>query len=244
VRWPPTRRLVARASYRNLSTMCGLFASFLPADSIAQILHTTNPLPNVASSWNVAPTQSPMVVRRHPETGERHLDLLKWGLLPYWTKDPVKARRPINARSETVASSGMFKGAFAQRRCPVPADVFYEWKVVDDGKQPCAIARQDGQPMAFAGLWEGFKWPSGEVDRTFTIVTTSPNAEMAELHDRMPVILGQADWPTWLGDAEGDYGALLRPARDGTLRTGLISKRVNTPKNNDAALLDPIEQAA
>jgi putative SOS response-associated peptidase YedK len=95
--------------------------------------------------------------------------------------------------------------------------------------------------MAFAGLWEGFRWPSGEVDRTFTIVTTSPNAEMAELHDRLPVILEQADWPMWLGEAEGDHGSLLRPAPDGTLRAWRISKKANTPRNPD--LLDPISAA-
>jgi len=90
-----------------------------------------------------------MVVRHHPQTSERHLDLLKWGILPYFTKDPAHARRPINARAETVMTSGMFN---AKRRCIVPADAFYEWKPVQDGKQPYAIARQDGQPMAFAGL--------------------------------------------------------------------------------------------
>ena len=121
--------------------------------------------------------------------GERHLDLLKWGLLPYFTKDPVHAKRPINARAETVVTSGMFKSAFARRRCIVPADAFYEWKPVEGGKQPYAIARIDGQPMAFAGLWEGFKWPDATVTRTFTIITTYANEVVGELHDRMPVIL-------------------------------------------------------
>ncbi len=102
-----------------------------------------------------------MVVRRHPDTGERHLDLLKWGLLPSFTKDPAHAKRPINARAETVVTSGMFRSAFARRRCLVPADAFYEWKVVEGGKQPYAVAPMDGQPMAFAGLWEGFRRPDG-----------------------------------------------------------------------------------
>ena len=132
--------------------MCGRYASFLPAEAIARIFGTVNPLPNFAPSWNVAPTQDAAVVRRHPETGARHLDLLKWGLLPYWTKEPTRAQRPINARSETAAKSGMFRGALSQRRCIVPADAFYEWKVVEGDKQPYAIARQDKQPMAFAGL--------------------------------------------------------------------------------------------
>jgi putative SOS response-associated peptidase YedK len=121
--------------------MCGRYASFLPAEAIARIFGTLNPLPNLAPSWNVAPTNDCAVVRRHPETGARHLDLLKWGLLPYWTKEPTRAQRPINARSETAAKSGMFKDALARRRCLVPADAFYEWKVIEGGKQPYAIAR-------------------------------------------------------------------------------------------------------
>jgi putative SOS response-associated peptidase YedK len=97
--------LVDAGSARHLSPLCGRYASFLPAEAIARIFGTVNPLPNLAPSWNVAPTQDAAVVRRHRETGARHLDLLTWGLLPYWTKEPSKARRPINARSETAATS-------------------------------------------------------------------------------------------------------------------------------------------
>jgi putative SOS response-associated peptidase YedK len=129
--------------------VCGRYASFLPAEATARILGTVNPLPNLAP--HVAPTLDAAVVRRHRETGARHLDLLTWGLLPYWTKGPSKARRPINARSETAATSGMFKDALARRRCLVPADAFYEWRVIEGGKQPYAIARQDRQPIAGAG---------------------------------------------------------------------------------------------
>lgn len=221
--------------------MCGRYAAFLPAEAIARLFHTSNPLPNAAPSWNVAPTQSAMVVRRHPETGERHLDLLQWGLLPSWTKDPAKAQRPINARSETIAASGLFRGAFKARRCIVPADAFYEWQAVERGKQPYAIARTDGQPMAFAGLWEGFRWPDGSIARTFTIATTSANADVRTLHERMPVILEPADWAVWLGEAEGDAGGLLHPSMAGTLRYWPVSKRVNTPRNNSADLLDPVD---
>jgi putative SOS response-associated peptidase YedK len=110
----------------------------------------------------------------------------------------------------------------------------------EGGKQPFAIARHDGQPMAFAGLWEGFRWPDGSVLRTFAITTTSVNANMAGLHDRMLVILDQPDWPVWLGEADGDRAALLRSAPDGTLRIWPVSTRVNTHRNNDAALLAPL----
>ncbi len=104
--------------------MCGRYASSRPPELIARLFQTVNALPNVAPSWNFAPSQFAMVVRRHPETGERHLDLLQWGLVPHWSKDPPKTKHPINARAETVAASGMFCGAFAQRRCLVPADAF------------------------------------------------------------------------------------------------------------------------
>lgn len=218
--------------------MCGRYASFLPAEAVARLFHTVNPIPNVAPSWNLAPTQFGMVVRHHPETGERHLDLLKWGLLPNFIKDSVHAKRPINARAETVNTSGMFRSAFAKRRCLVPANAFYEWKVIDGGKQPYAIARVDGQPMAFAGLWENFRWPDGTFTRSFTIVTTTPSKDVIELHDRMPVIVEQKDWPVWLGEVEGNYAALLKPSDDDLLKIWPVSRSVNSPRNNGAELLE------
>jgi putative SOS response-associated peptidase YedK len=199
---------------------------------------TVNPLLNLEPSWNVAPTQMAPVVRRHPETGERYLDLLQWGLLPYFTKDPVRARRPINARAETVATSGMFGRALERRHCIVPADAVYEWRVVEGGKQPYAIARHDGQPMAFAGLCEGFRWPDGNVTRSFTIITTNAGRDVVELHERMPVILEPADWAAWLGEAEGDPASLLHPSPTGTLRVWLVDRRVNSPQNNGPELLE------
>jgi len=227
-----------------LLPMCGRYASFLPAEALAAIFGVACPLPNFPSSWNVAPTQQRPVVRRHPDTGDRRLDLLTWGLVPHFTKDLKAARKPINARAETVATSGMFRGALAQRRCLVPADAFYEWRAMKDGKQPYAIARRDGQPMAFAGLWEGWRAPDGEVLRTYTIITTAANTTMAELHDRMPVILEAADWPTWLGQDGGDIAALMRPAGDDVLRLWPVSRAVNSVRNNAADLLDRIDDPA
>ena len=116
--------------------MCGRYASTISVDQIRALFRTSNPPVNLAPSWNVAPTQPAMVVRRHPDSGERHLDLLRWGLVPHLTKDLKAARKPINARSETAASSGMFRAALASRRCIVPADAFYEWRAMADGKQP------------------------------------------------------------------------------------------------------------
>jgi putative SOS response-associated peptidase YedK len=129
--------------------MCGRYASSQPPEFVARLFRTVNALPNVAPSWNIAPSQDAIVVRRHPETGERNLDLLQWGLVPHWSKDPPKTKHPINAHAETVVSSEVFRGAFAQRRCLVLADAFYEWKATEGGKQPYAIGQHDGS-----------RWPS------------------------------------------------------------------------------------
>ncbi len=224
--------------------MCGRYALTLPPEAMRALFGTTNALVNLPPSWNVAPTQGSAVVRRHPETGERHLDVLNWGLVPHFTKDLKAARKPINARAETVASSGMFRAALAQRRCLVPANAFYEWRAMPDGKQPYAIARADGAPVAFAGLWEGWRGPDNEVLRTFTIVSTTANAEMRTLHERMAVVLEEADWPTWLGERDGDPAALLRPSPDGTLTLWPVSRAVNSVRNNRPDLLDRIDDPA
>ena len=224
--------------------MCGRYGSFLPPEAIARLFHTAGALPNVAPSWNVAPSQQAMVVRRHPESGERHLDLLTWGLVPHWTKDLRAARRLINARAETVATSPMFRDAFARRRALIPAQAFYEWQRTENGaKQPYAIARRDGETLALAGLWEGWRSPEGEVLRSFAIIVTAANATTAPIHDRMPVIVEPPDWPLWLGETEGDATSLLHPAAEDVLRVWPVSTRVNRPANNAADLLAPLPAA-
>ena len=224
--------------------MCGRFASQLSPELIRSLFGTAGPTPNLPPNWNVAPTQDAMVIRRHPDTGERRLDLLRWGLVPSWTKDIKAARRPINARSETAGSSGMFKAALASRRCLVPMDAFYEWRTLPDGKQPYAIARKDGAPLVLAGLWEGWRSPDGEVVRTFAIMTTDANATMRDLHERMPVILDPDTWPVWLGESAGDAPGLMRPAPDDVLRLWPVSRAVNAVRNNGPELLDRLDDPA
>ena len=220
--------------------MCGRFAAQLPPEFIRRLFATSGSVPNLAANWNVAPTQPAMVVRRHPETGERRLDLLQWGLVPSFTKDLKAAKRPINARAETSATSGMFRGALEKRRCLVPADAFYEWQSTSTGKQPYAIARTDGTPLAFAALWEGWRAPDGEILRTFTILTTAANLAMQALHTRMPVIIEPSDWPIWLGEAAGDPARLMQPSPKGVVHYWPVSRLVNNVRNNNAALLDRI----
>lgn len=219
--------------------MCGRYAAFLPADAIVALFQTAGPVPNWAPTWNMAPTRDAPVVRRHPETGERRLDLLRWGLVPHWAKDPKGVRLTINARGETVETTPMFRDAFARRRCLVPADAFYEWQVSDGAKQPWAIARADGRPLVFAGLWEGWRGADGTTIRSYTIVTTAANKALRELHERMPVVLEQPDWPVWLGEAEGDPKALLRPSA-AEFRTWRVSPQVNSARHEGAALLEPV----
>jgi putative SOS response-associated peptidase YedK len=120
----------------------------------------------------------------------------------------------------------------------VPADVFYKWQATEDGKQPYAIARADGQPMVFAGLWEGWRGADGTVLRTFTIVTTNANPVLRPLHERMPVILESGDWPAWLGETEGEPAALLGPSA-AELRVWRVGKAVNNVRNDSASLLEP-----
>ena len=185
----------------------------------------------------MAPTMDAPVVRLHPATGERHLDALRWGLVPSFTRDLKAARKPINARSETVASSGMFKAAFARRRCIVPADAFYEWRAAPAGKEPFAIARADRTPLAFAGIWEGWRAGDGEIIRTFAILTTSANVMMAALHERMPVILERDDWTGWLGGGGDGAAALLRPASEDVLSCWPVGREVGNVRNDGPNLL-------
>ena len=219
--------------------MCGRYASFLPAEFIARLFATVNPLPNLMPTWNMAPTNDAPVVRRHLGSGERHLDVLKWGLVPYFTKDLKKARKPINARSETVATSGMFRAAFAKRRCLVPAAAYYEWRDDPEGKVPFAVARVDGDPVAFGGIWEEWRSPDGETLRTFATITTDANRQLSPIQDRMPVIIEPEDWPLWLGEVDGDPATLLRPAAEDVLRVWPVDKKVGNVRNDGPELLEP-----
>ena len=179
------------------------------------------------------------VVRLDRDSGQRHLDILKWGLVPYFTKDLKKARKPINARSETVATSGMFREAFAKRRCLVPAAAYYEWLDGPNGKIPFAVARIDGDPVAFGGIWEEWKSPEGERLRTFSTITTDANKQLSVIQDRMPVIIEKENWPLWLGEADGDPTSLLRAAPEDVLRVCSVDKKIGNVRNDGPDLLEP-----
>jgi len=191
--------------------------------------------------YNVAPSQL-VPVARMDEQGKRVLDLARWGFIPAWAKSPPKFQ-PINARAETLATSGMFRTAFDRRRCLIPADGFYEWKA-DAGKkskQPYFIHFTDDRPFAFAGLWERWKADEkAEPVETCTIVTTTPNHFMEPIHNRMPAIIQPADFERWLdpkvsGTAVRD---LLAPIEADDLEAYPVETRVNRPTNDGPALIE------
>jgi putative SOS response-associated peptidase YedK len=168
---------------------------------------------NYPPRWNAAPSQELLVIRRNHRTGEVSLDPLRWGLIPRWCKDPTGGRKPINAKCETVHQLLTFRDASRSRRCIVPVDGFFEWKAIKGqrAKQPYAIAMKDGAPFGIAGIWENWKEPaSGEWISTFAIITTDANELVAEIHDRMPLILAPGDYIGWLSD-EPDPRDLMRP---------------------------------
>jgi putative SOS response-associated peptidase YedK len=200
---------------------------------------------NYPPRWNAAPSQELLVIRRNHKTGEVSLDPLRWGLIPYWCNDPNGGRKPINAKFETVRDLPTFRDAYRKRRCIVPVDGFFEWKAIkgQKAKQPYAIAMKDGTPFGIAGIWENWKEPaSGEWIRTFAIITTNSNDLVADIHDRMPVILAPADYARWIGE-ESDPRDLMRPYPAHLMRMWPISTRVNKPENDDPSIIEPIEPA-
>jgi putative SOS response-associated peptidase YedK len=226
--------------------MCGRITQKSPPDQLRlTILMGTPDDPRVKAKarYNGAPSQELLVIRKHPKIGAFQQDLLRWGLIPNWIKEAHPKTKPINATAERVATGPMFRQAYAKRRCIVPVDNFFEWKAIKGGpKQPYAIALQSGQPFGIAGIWEGWKHPlSGEIIRTFCIITCPANELVVSIHDRMPVILQPEAYDRWLANLEPDPRDLLVPFPAEQMMMWPISTRVNKPDNDDPSILDPLE---
>ena len=221
--------------------MCGRFVQVTSAADLEFSFHTRNPLPNTRPRFNASPGQELLVVRRNPETGERSLDQLVWGLVPHWSKDRKIGWRCINARAETVDTLPAFRSAFRKRRCLVPAEAFYEWRKEGSRKQPYALAMKSRELFGLAGLWENWKDPeTGEWLRTFTIITTEPNELAAQFHDRMPAIIGPDDYERWL-TPDTEVKDLLRPYPAELMTAWPVSLRVNSPVVDEPDLLEAAE---
>lgn len=201
-------------------------------------------IPNFAAHWNAAPTQDLPVARFDAAAGGRRLDLMRWGLVPFWAKDIKVGYSTFNAKAETVAGKPAFREPFRRRRCLVPVDSFYEWqKRGPSEKQPYAIALKSGRLMVLAGLWDAWKSPAGETLLSFTILTGPANDLMARVHDRMPVILPEAAWGRWLGETpatQAELQALLVPCPSDDLVAWPVDKRVGNVRNDDPGLIAPV----
>ncbi|WP_007026132.1 SOS response-associated peptidase [Saccharomonospora iraqiensis] len=212
--------------------------------------------------YNVAPTKDVVtVVQRHPrdadgtpladEPSVRSLRMMRWGLVPFWAKDPSVGAKMINTRAETAQEKPAFRKALSRRRCLVPADGWYEWKAADGGKgrkEPFFTTTRDGSSLAFAGLWETWRDPKGETDSppliTFSIITTDAVGPLADIHHRMPLALPSDRWAGWLDPDRTDATDLLRPPeRDwvDTLELRPVSTRVNSVRNNGPELVERAE---
>ncbi|HEU0059977.1 MAG TPA: SOS response-associated peptidase [Hyphomicrobiaceae bacterium] len=201
---------------------------------------------NTPPRYNGAPGQEHWVIRQDAKTGARSLDRLWWGLIPYWCKDESRARKPINAKSETIATLASFRDAYRRRRCLLPIDNFFEWKAMSGAaaKQPYAIGMRSGEPFALAAIWDSWQRPgTSERVRSFAVVTCPANDVIAEIHDRMPVIIAAAAYDQWLAPLDPDPRGLLAPYPSAPMMIWPITTRVNKPANDDAEILRAVPLA-
>ncbi len=226
--------------------MCGRFSQATLVEELAEKFSLAS-APQLKPRYNIAATQPVAVIRLSPGDGWRRLDLMRWGLIPAWVKDPTKARQPINAKSETVAELPSFRVAFRQRRCLIPADGFYEWQQQGRYKQPVYICMKDHEPFAFAGLWEHWEKPDQEPIDSCVLLTTEPNELLAQVHNRMPVILDPTQYDLWL-DPDVQQLDKLRPLLHSYPSEPMtyysVNLRVNNPKHDDPLCLEPLPSDA
>lgn len=223
--------------------MCGRYRRTTREEELARRWRIPIPVQrDLPISWNVAPSTEVLAIRLKRDTNAQSFDLLRWGLIPYWSKDKRIAYRTINARAETIDKTPAFRHAFQKRRCLIPADGFYEWRKTRPPKAPFHIGLKNELPFCFAGLWEAWQDPAtGEWLRSCSIITTEANDLVAQIHDRMPVILRETDFSAWLsGTSEPDLKSLLRPYPSEEMQMWEISSLVNSPANNDPTIIAPV----
>jgi len=222
--------------------MCGRFTQQRPASELAEIFAAEPLADELGARFNVAPTDDAYVVVQRED--RRAITAYRWGLVPHWARDLKTGSKMFNARAETLTTSPAFRDAFKRRRCLVPVDSFYEWKREGTIRQPYVVAQPDGRPLALAGLWAGWKDPETEVvRRTFTIITTTPNDALTDLHDRMPVMIPDGAWDRWLDPAPADPGeliGLLQPTDELALRVYAVNRDVNDVRRDGPELIAPL----
>lgn len=227
--------------------MCGRYGLVGDKQAIAEAFHAqweSNEPHDLPPSYNIAPQSFQPLVSLNEETGKRVLAVMRWGLVPFWSKDGSAAFNTINARAETVATSSAFREPFRRRRCLVPAGWFYEWQRLNEKtKQPFAIGLRDGSLFAFAGLWDSWTdKATGQTLETYTVITTEPNELMEPIHNRMPVILHRQDYERWMATTEPSHLPvdLLRPYPAEEMKAWRVSAAVGNVRNNRPELIEPI----
>ena len=221
--------------------MCGRYRLSRRKQMIAEYFETDNEV-DWEPRYNIAPSQQVGIVRQDPSRRTRHFSLARWGLIPSWARDASIGSKTINARSETVVSKPAFRDAFSSRRCLLPADGFFEWRRSGREKQPFHFGMQDDSLFAFAGLWDRWRDPAGAVIESCSILTTTPNSLLADIHDRMPVILREESYDLWLDAGFKDVKALagvLVPFDAAQMRCYPVSTRVNAVANDDLDCVVP-----
>lgn len=229
--------------------MCGRYGRRADKQRIAEWFRTHNTDvfndPELAPTYNAAPQSFQPVIRLNPDTGEREIAIMKWGLVPYWSKTIKLKYNTINADADKLTTSGVWREPFKRRRCLVPADWFYEWPVINGEKQARAFSLSDDSPFAFAGIWDRWKEKqTGEALESFAIVTVDPNEWMSQYHDRMGVILKPKDYRRWLEEGE-EYTPpldLLRPYPEEEMKSWRVSDKVGNTRNNWAELIEPVTE--
>jgi len=222
--------------------VCGRFTLFEPDKVLAREFDVSN-FPPRSPRYNIAPSQPIAAIRAAPAGSRRELALLRWGLIPSWSKDPAIGNRLINARAETAHEKPSFRNAFRRHRCLIPTSGFYEWLRWERGKQPYFVRMRDGHPFAFAGLWDRWESPDEGVIETCTILTTTSNAVLAPIHDRMPVILPPREYDRWLDPSLKDLESLaplLVPFPPEEMLAYPVNPRVNAPSADDKGCIAPL----
>ena len=219
--------------------MCGRFTLTVDPSELQEAFADYTFPARFAPRFNIAPSQPVLAI---PNDGKNTADFYTWGLIPSWSKDPSIGNRLINARGETIAEKPSFRGSFKYKRCLILTDGFYEWQAQPGTKIkiPHFIYMKDRKPFAFAGLWDEWHSPDGALIRSCTIITTEPNELMTGIHNRMPVILNQRDYPTWLDAAPQTPERLLpliKPFPAGKMSAHPVSTMVNSPANDRAELI-------
>lgn len=221
--------------------MCGRYVLTSPPDAVDQVIEIEGPLPNYPPRYNIAPTQPVPVIHRDGEgKGPLHLSLMRWGLVPHWSKGPDSRYSMINARAETIAQKPAYRGPFRYRRCLMPANGFYEWKAAGQGpKQPYFLSLEDQALFFLAAVWDHWLGPDGSEIDSVSVVTTAAAGHVRDVHDRMPVILDAGEGRDWIDGAGGKAGLdrMMTPRAMAALQIRPVSRKVNNVRFDDPVCL-------